>query len=77
MGWANGSQLAEKVWALVRAYIPKGGRKQVARKLIGLFENMDCDTIDECEQLCQDAARKTWQDEMDEENPTRNWASDA
>ena len=72
MGWASGSELAEDVWTLVRKYIPKNALKQVASKLIDLFENRDCDTIEECEQLCQDAKRRTWRDEEDEEDPTLN-----
>jgi hypothetical protein len=77
MGWASGSELAEDIWTLVRKYIPKRVRKRVARKLIDLFENRDCDTIDECEQLCQDAERRTWRDGEDEESLTPNEESDA
>ena len=58
MGWANGSYLAGEVWAAVRRYIPKGKkRRNVAQVLIALFEEFDCDTIDEAEQLCEDAGR--------------------
>jgi hypothetical protein len=63
MGWASGSELAESVWSLFRKHVPKEQRKQVALKLIDLFEDRDCDTIDECEQLCKDAKRPTWRDE--------------
>jgi len=57
MGWASGSALAQDVWNLVREYVHIHDRSHVARQLIDLFENMDCDTIDEAEQLCQDAGR--------------------
>jgi len=58
MGWASGSELAEQVWDAVRGFIPKGEpRVQAARDIIDLFEAQDCDTIDEAEQLCQDAGR--------------------
>jgi hypothetical protein len=57
MGWASGSELAENVWAAVRKDIPITRRHQVARHIIDLFEDMDCDTIDECQQLCKDAGR--------------------
>jgi len=74
MGWASGSELAESVWSLVRDHIPQRRRKEVALDLIDLFENMDCDTIEECEELCRDAERPTWRDE---ENPTLNEESNA
>lgn len=57
MGWASGSQLAQDVWDLIRPFLYVSERQRVARQLIDLFENMDCDTIDEAEQLCQDAGR--------------------
>lgn len=60
MGWASGLELAEQVWDTVREYIPEGDRKVVANKLIGHFEDMDCDTIDEAEQLCKDADRPSY-----------------
>ena len=55
MGWASGSELAEKVWGLFRPFIQEKDRKKVAKRLIVLFENEDCDTLDECEQLMFDA----------------------
>jgi len=58
MGWISGSKLAESIWSLVRDYIPQRKRKKVALDLIDLFENMDCDTIDECVKLCRDAERQ-------------------
>jgi len=57
MGWARGSELAEVVWNLVRDYIPVDRRPKIARRFIDHFEDMDCDTIDECETLCADAER--------------------
>jgi hypothetical protein len=77
MGWADGSELAEDVWNLFRDFVPTKSQERVASELIDLFENMDCDTIEECEQLCQDAKRRTWRDEEDEENLTLNEESDA
>lgn len=55
MGWASGSGLAAETWELVREYIPEDKRKEVASKFIDEFEDMDCDTIYECEQLVEDA----------------------
>lgn len=60
MGWASGSELAENIWNLFRDFVPKDTRKQIALKLINLFKGRDCDTIDECEQLCKDAEQSTW-----------------
>jgi len=57
MGWAKGSELAEVVWDLVRDFIPADRRAGIARRFIDHFEDMDCDTIDECETLCADAER--------------------
>lgn len=59
MGWASGSELAENLWGLVRKFVPKERRKNVAEKFIDEFENMDCDTIYECTELCNDAGRKS------------------
>jgi hypothetical protein len=55
MGWANGSELAEGIWLEIRKYIPKDKKQKVARKLIDMFEDMDCDTINECETLLKAA----------------------
>lgn len=56
MGWGSGSELAEDLWTEIRSYINKKDHMIVAKKVIKLFENMDCDTLDECEEL-QIAAR--------------------
>lgn len=50
MGWASGSSLLDEVAILVMPYLKKEVRAIVADYLIDLFENEDCDTIDECEQ---------------------------
>lgn len=55
MGWASGSEIAERTWDLVREYIPEGVREGIAREFIEPFEDADCDTIYECEQLVKDA----------------------
>jgi hypothetical protein len=58
MGWASGSILAEDIWSLVSKYIPKKDKKKIARKFIDLFEDQDCDTMDEAESLVKDAKLK-------------------
>ena len=55
MGWCRGSEIAEDVWALVRPFVYVKERKRIARKLIDIFENHDADTMEEAEQLWQDA----------------------
>jgi hypothetical protein len=56
MGWASGSQLAQDIWDVVRPYVPAGRRRMiVARSVIDRFQELDCDTIPEAEQLCADA----------------------
>ena len=57
MGWASGSSLAEETWGLVRRHIPLDKREEVANQFIAVFEDMDCDTMDEAEQLIEDANR--------------------
>ncbi len=55
MGWSGGSEIASEIWSMVGNYVPKRNRKIVARRIIQLFEDHDCDTIEECEKLCEDA----------------------
>ena len=64
MGWCGGAQLAQDVWLLVRAYVPKAKRKLVADKIVRLFENEDADTLeDEAEQLWLDSGRKPYDED--------------
>lgn len=56
MGWASGSQLAEDIWFHIRKVVKdKEEREQLARKIIGCFEDYDCDTMREAETLHIDA----------------------
>jgi hypothetical protein len=55
MGWCRGSEIAEDVWKLMRPFVYVKERKRIARKLIDIFENHDADTMEEAEQLWQDA----------------------
>ena len=55
MGWNTGSAIAEDVWTLVRKFIPSEVRPDIARKVIDRFEDADCDTMNEAEQLTRDA----------------------
>ena len=55
MGWSGGSAIAEDVWKLVRGYVPESQRQEIALAIIDRFESEDCDTMDEAEQLQEDA----------------------
>lgn len=55
MGWSRGSELAEKIWMAVGQHIPPDKTERVAKRIIALFEDMDCDTIDEARALCEAA----------------------
>lgn len=67
MGWASGSELAEKLWEGVREFVPEEDRGVVAKFFIDAFEDQDCDTIYECEQLVKDAGleEKYWPDDKE------------
>lgn len=51
MGWASGSELAERVWDAVKDRLPEEYRRAAAREIVHAFENMDCDTIREADEL--------------------------
>jgi hypothetical protein len=56
MGWASGSSLAIELWDDIRCHIASGqDRREVSRKFIKHFQDHDCDTMGECEQLVNDA----------------------
>lgn len=64
MGWAGGSVVAGDVWALVRRYVPEKSRRRVAKRLVDIFEDQDCDTMDEAERLMKDAGLENrWQED--------------
>lgn len=55
MGWAGGSELAGDIWDVVRKHIPESNRRRVALTICQLFEDHDCDTLQEAEELWEDA----------------------
>jgi hypothetical protein len=57
MGWGSGSVLAELLWKDIRKYIHKKDIGTVAEIIWSRFEEFDCDTLDECEQLIKDIER--------------------
>jgi len=48
-------ELAEAAWELVRDWLPRHQRPSVAKQFIELFEENDCNTMDEAEQLMADS----------------------
>ena len=54
MTW-NGSIIAENIWEIVKDYIPEEEKQNIAQKIVELFEQEDCDTIDDAEDLYETA----------------------
>lgn len=59
MGWSGGGQLAAGVWEAVRYKMPKVVQQDAARLIVQLFEDEDCDTVYEAEDLVA-AAGEDW-----------------
>lgn len=57
MGWSGGSGLLGDCWKQVRKFVPEKDRTKLLAKLIELFENEDCDTMDEIENLFPEAKK--------------------
>lgn len=51
MGWASGSELAEQIWDIVKHHITDNDKQNVARGICDAFEDFDCDTIIEADDL--------------------------
>lgn len=47
MGWSGGSELADDLWEVIKFHVPVNKRKRVAREIIKMFEDRDCDTMHE------------------------------
>jgi len=48
MGWASGSGILDGVLKATWRYVPQYQKMAVARALIKVFEQEDCDTLHEC-----------------------------
>jgi hypothetical protein len=48
MGWAAGSELMEEVIKAAKIYVPVKKREMFYKRMIKAFEDLDCDTLDEC-----------------------------
>jgi hypothetical protein len=49
MGWASGSGLFSDVIRILQKSVKEESvRKKIYKELISAFEDMDCDTLDEC-----------------------------
>lgn len=55
MGWASGSELADKIWSSIKkienegVHIEEEIKAELALNLVNAFEEMDCDTMQECD----------------------------
>jgi hypothetical protein len=47
MGWSGGSALADDIWEVIKFHIPVNKRKKIAKEIIKMFEDRDCDTMHE------------------------------
>lgn len=57
-GWSEGSQLAKRVWTVVKPKLPATAVKAVAEQIIVAFEAKGCTTMKDATQLWTDAGRK-------------------
>lgn len=61
MGWASGSNLADKVWIAISPLLvnlPDYRIQEVARDIVSAFRQCDCDTMEECEGVLGDMANR-------------------
>ena len=49
MGWASGSEIAQKLWNKIEQYLPEKVKKELALDITNFFESEDCDTMQECD----------------------------
>lgn len=55
MGWASGASMAERLWDELKPYLKKKDIQKVAKMIIEVFEDQDCDTMEEAHELWEDA----------------------
>jgi len=55
MGWAGGAMLSEELWAFLSEMVPAEHQQEAAKKVVNLFEDYDCDNLDECPDLIKAA----------------------
>jgi hypothetical protein len=69
MGWCNGSEISIDVWDIVREYIPKDKRKELATEMLDLFTGYDADWYCGDSNLEMDAEDYWGEEEEEEEDP--------
>ena len=47
MGWCSGCGIAEEVWDEISPHLKDWARQDVAKALVEIFEDHDCDTMEE------------------------------
>lgn len=55
MGWASGSELMASIIKIAERYVDGPSKRiKMYEELIQVFEDHDCDTLEECEHLSRD-----------------------
>lgn len=68
MGWASGSILfSDIIEALIKNIEDEEVREVIYKSIIPAFEDMDCDTLDECKEI-DDAFDNVYRDMYPEED---------
>lgn len=49
MGWCSGSEIAQELWEEIKDELTAKQKKIIKAKIIKVFENNDCDTMEEIE----------------------------
>jgi len=55
MGWGKGSLVADRVWSLIEYWLPPIYHQEVAKGLCDIFEDFDCDNIEDADRLYRTA----------------------
>lgn len=75
MSWASGSELFSEIIEILKENIDDDSiREEIYYKLIGCFENRDCDTLDEC--LNEDEAFDDAYNEFYNDDQNHLWDDD-
>lgn len=77
MGWASGSRvLSEIIEAVMENVSDNGEREELYNSLIDIFEDADCDTIEECleiDEVFDDVYYEKYPEDTDIEEDLDDW----
>ena len=51
MGWSSGVELADNLWQRMKIFIPNENKQIIAKIIYEEFENFDCDSMEELDEL--------------------------